>query len=73
VILEDSSEEILEIPTPLSESQAFVAGASSSAPPAPAAQAPTSGGDDSDDSGDGGCWGPVLKCFELRTRQHKKY
>jgi hypothetical protein len=54
VILEDSSKEILATPTPLSESLAFAAGASSSAPPAPVAQAPTPGGDDLDDSGDGG-------------------
>jgi hypothetical protein len=54
VILEDNSEEILAIPTLLSESQAFAAGASSSAPPAPLAQAPAPGGDDPDDSGDGG-------------------
>jgi hypothetical protein len=33
VILEDSSEEILATPTPLSESQAFVLGSSSSSPP----------------------------------------
>jgi ribosomal protein L12E/L44/L45/RPP1/RPP2 len=46
VILEDSSEEILVTPTPLSESQAFAARAS--------AQAPALGGDDPDDSGDGG-------------------
>jgi hypothetical protein len=54
VILEDSSEEILATPTPLSESQAFAAGASSSAPPTPIAQAPAPGGDDLDDFGDGG-------------------
>jgi hypothetical protein len=52
VIFEDSSEEILETPTTLSESDAFAAGASSSAPHVPAAQASTPGGDDSDDSGD---------------------
>jgi hypothetical protein len=39
VILEDNSEEIMATPTLLSESQAFAAGASSSAPPAPLAQA----------------------------------
>jgi ribosomal protein L12E/L44/L45/RPP1/RPP2 len=54
VILQDNLEEILVMPTPLSESQAFAAGASSSAPPAPAAQASTPGGDDPNDSGDGG-------------------
>jgi hypothetical protein len=54
VILQDNIEEILVTPTPLSESQAFAAGASSSAPPAPAAQAPTPGGDDPNDSSDGG-------------------
>jgi hypothetical protein len=52
VILEDSSEEILATPTPLSESHAFVVGASSSAPPIPVAQAPAPGGDVPDDSGD---------------------
>jgi hypothetical protein len=52
VIPEDSSEEILATPTPLSESLAFAAGASSSAPPAPAVQAPAPGGDNPDDSGD---------------------
>jgi hypothetical protein len=54
VILEDSLEEILATPTPLSESQAFDVGASSSTPPAPVAQAPAPRGDDPDDSGDGG-------------------
>jgi hypothetical protein len=54
VILEDSSKEILATPTLLSKSQAFAAGASSSAPPAPAPQAPAPGGDNPDDSGDGG-------------------
>ena len=54
VILEDSSEEILATHTPLSESHAFAAGASSSVPPVPAPQAPTPIGDDPDDSGDGG-------------------
>jgi hypothetical protein len=44
VILEDSSEEILATPTPLSESHAFAAGASSSAPPLPAPQALAPGG-----------------------------
>jgi hypothetical protein len=38
----------------LSESQAFVARASSSTPPAPVAQAPAPGCDDPDDFGDGG-------------------
>jgi hypothetical protein len=52
VILEDSSEEILAIPTPLLESHAFAAGASSSAPPVPVAQAPAHRGDDLDESGD---------------------
>jgi hypothetical protein len=51
VILEDSSEEILATPTPLLESQAFAAGASSSAPPTPIAQAPAPRGDDLDDFG----------------------
>jgi hypothetical protein len=54
VILEDSSEDILATPTPLSESHAFATGASSSAPPVPAPQAPAPRGDDLDDSGDGG-------------------
>jgi hypothetical protein len=52
VILEDSSEEQLPMPTPLAESLAFVARSSTSAPPAPAVQAPAPGGDDPDDSGD---------------------
>jgi hypothetical protein len=38
VVVEDSSEEFLPTPTPLAESLAFAAGASSSAPPAPAVQ-----------------------------------
>jgi hypothetical protein len=50
--LEDSSEELLPMPTPLAESLAFAAGSSASAPPAPAVQAPAPGGDDPDDSGD---------------------
>jgi hypothetical protein len=41
VILEDSLEELLQTPTPLAESLAFVARSSTSAPPAPAIQAPT--------------------------------
>jgi hypothetical protein len=45
VILEDSSEELLPMPTPLAESLAFAARSSTSAPPAP-------GGDDTDDSRD---------------------
>jgi hypothetical protein len=53
VILEDNSEEILATPTPLSESQAFAVGASSSASPAPVAQALAPGGDDPDDSRNG--------------------
>jgi hypothetical protein len=52
VILEDSSEELLPMPTLLAESLAFAAGLSASARPAPAVQAPAPGGDDSDDSGD---------------------
>jgi hypothetical protein len=52
VILEDSSEEFLPMPTPLAESLAFAAGSSASAPPAPAVQALAPGGDDSDDSDD---------------------
>jgi hypothetical protein len=52
VILEDSSEELLSMPTPLAESLAFIARSSTSAPPAPAVQAPAPGGDDPDDSGD---------------------
>jgi hypothetical protein len=52
VILEDSSEELLPMPTPLAESLPFAARSSASAPPAPAVQATTSGGDDPDDSGD---------------------
>jgi hypothetical protein len=52
VILEDSSEEQLSMPTPLAESLAFAARSSTSAPPAPAVQAPAPGGDDLDDSGD---------------------
>jgi ribosomal protein L12E/L44/L45/RPP1/RPP2 len=54
VILEDSSEEILAMPTPLTESHAFDVGASSSVPPVPISQAPATEGDDPDDSGDGG-------------------
>jgi hypothetical protein len=54
VILEDSSEDILATPTPLSESHAFATGASSSTPPVPAPQALAPGGDDLDDSGEGG-------------------
>ena len=52
VILEDSSKEFLPTPSPLTESLAFTAGSSSSAPPAPAVQAPALEGDDPDDSGD---------------------
>jgi hypothetical protein len=52
VILEDSLEEFLPMPTPLAESLAFAAGSSSSTLPAPAVQAPAPGGDDPDDSGD---------------------
>jgi hypothetical protein len=52
VILEDSSEELLPMPTSLAESLAFAAGSSASAPPAPTVQAPASGGDDPDESGD---------------------
>jgi hypothetical protein len=52
VILEDSSEEILATPTPLSESHAFAAGASSSAPPVPVVQASAPRGDDLHDSGE---------------------
>jgi hypothetical protein len=52
-ILEDSSEEILATPTLLSESQAFIARASSLAPPAPVAQVPAPRGDDTDGSSDG--------------------
>ena len=51
VILEDSSEEILATPTSLSESHAFVVGASSSAPSVSVAQAPAPRGDDPDASG----------------------
>jgi hypothetical protein len=47
VVLKDSSVEFLPTPTPLAESLAFVAGASSSTPPTPAP-----GGDGLDDSGD---------------------
>jgi hypothetical protein len=54
VILEDSLEEILATPTLLSESHAFAARASSSAPPVLVSQAPAPEGDDPDDSGDGG-------------------
>jgi hypothetical protein len=52
VILEDSSEEILVTLTPLSESHAFVVGASSLVPLVPVSQAPALGGDDPDDSSD---------------------
>jgi hypothetical protein len=52
VILEDSSEEFLPMPTPLAESLAFAAGSSASALPALAVQAPAPGGNDPDDSGD---------------------
>jgi hypothetical protein len=51
VILEDNSEEQLSTPTPLTESLAFAARSSTSAPPAPAIQAPAPRGDDLDDSG----------------------
>jgi hypothetical protein len=50
--LEDNSEEILATPTPLSESHAFIAGASSSVPPILVAQAMVPRGDDPDDSDD---------------------
>jgi hypothetical protein len=52
VILEDNSEELLPMPTPLAESLAFTARSSTSATPAPAVQAPAPGGDDPDDSRD---------------------
>jgi hypothetical protein len=52
VILEDSLEELLPMPTPLAESLAFAARSSTSAPPAPVVQAPALGGDDPEDSGD---------------------
>jgi hypothetical protein len=39
-ILDDSSEELLSMPTPLAESLAFAVGSSTLAPPAPAVQAP---------------------------------
>jgi hypothetical protein len=52
VVLEDNSKEFLPKSTPLAESLAFAAGASSSAPPAPAVQAPAPGGDNPDDSSD---------------------
>jgi hypothetical protein len=52
LILEDNSEEILATPTPLSESHAFIAGASSSVPPILVAQAMVPRGDDPDDSDD---------------------
>jgi hypothetical protein len=52
VILEDSSEELLPMPTPLAESLAFAARSSTSAPPTPAVQAPAPGGDDPYDSRD---------------------
>jgi hypothetical protein len=53
VILEDCSKEILAMPTPLSESQTFAAGASSSVPPTLVAQAQDPRGEDPDDAGDG--------------------
>jgi hypothetical protein len=49
VVLADISDEFLPTPTSLAESLAFVAGASSLAPPTPAVQAPAPGGDDLDD------------------------
>jgi hypothetical protein len=52
VILEDSSEDLLPMPTPLVESLAFTARSSTSTPPTPAVQAPVPRGDDPDDSGD---------------------
>jgi hypothetical protein len=52
VVLEDNSVEFLLTPTPLAESLAFAAGASSSAPLAPAVQAPAPRGDDLNDFGD---------------------
>jgi hypothetical protein len=52
VVLQDKTEEFLPTSTSLTESLAFAAGASSSAPPAPAVQAPAPEGDDPDDSGD---------------------
>jgi hypothetical protein len=52
VILEDSSEELLPMPTLLAESLAFAARSSISAPPALVVQAPALGGDDPDNSGD---------------------
>jgi hypothetical protein len=52
VVLEDSSEEFLPKPTPLAESLAFGARASSSAPPALVVQTRAPRGDDPDDSGD---------------------
>jgi hypothetical protein len=52
VIMEDSSEELLSMPTPLAESLAFAARSSTSAPPTLAVQAPAPGGDDPDDSRD---------------------
>jgi ribosomal protein L12E/L44/L45/RPP1/RPP2 len=52
VILEDSLEELLPTPTPLTESLAFTARSSASTPLAPVVQAPAPGGDDPDDSGD---------------------
>jgi hypothetical protein len=50
VILEDSSKELLPMPTALAESLAFAAGLSTSAPPAPAVQAPALGGNNLCDS-----------------------
>jgi hypothetical protein len=52
VILEDNSEEFLPTPTPLTESLAFTAGLSASAPPAPAVHALAPGGNEPDDSSD---------------------
>jgi hypothetical protein len=52
VILEDNSEEFLPTPTPLTESLAFTAGLSASAPLAPAVQALAPGGNELDDSSD---------------------
>jgi hypothetical protein len=52
VILEDSSEELLPMPTPLAESLAFTARSSASALKRPAVQAPAPGGDDPNNSRD---------------------
>jgi hypothetical protein len=56
MILEDSSEEILATPTPLSKSHAFAAEASSLVPPVLVSQALAAGGGDPDelDAGDRG-------------------